>query len=181
MNGKAPPEGSDVLMALEAYSYWMATGAPVGARLPGSGYKKLVKPPQVPDFSRGQAVYESKCALCHGADGQGQRSGEMQVFPPLWGPQSFNWGAGMHQVDNATAFIKANMPLGQSDRLTDQQAGDVAAFINSHERPKDPRQTGTVQETAQKNHSGEETFYGRTYQGRLIGVGTPEPAARARP
>lgn len=135
MNGKAPPEGSDVLVALEAYSYWMATGAPLGARLPGSGYKKLAKPPQVPDFSRGQAVYESKCALCHGADGQGQRSGEMQVFPPLWGPQSFNWGAGMHQVDNATAFIKANMPLGQGGTLSDQEALDVADYFTHLARP----------------------------------------------
>ena len=171
MNGKAPPEGSDVLVALEAYSYWMATGAPVGARLPGSGYKKLVKPPQVPDFSRGQAVYESKCALCHGADGQGQRSGEMQVFPPLWGPQSFNWGAGMHQVDNATAFIKANMPLGQGGTLSDQEAWDVATFMNSHERPQDPRFNGNVSDTRKKFHDSEFSLYGQTVNGKLLGTG----------
>lgn len=171
MNGKAPPEGSDVLVALEAYSYWMATGAPVGAKLPGSGYKKLVKPPQVPDFSRGQAVYESKCALCHGADGQGQRSGEMQVFPPLWGPQSFNWGAGMHQVDNATAFIKANMPLGQGGTLSDQEAWDVATFMNSHERPQDPRSNGNVSDTRKKFHDSEFSLYGQTVNGKLLGTG----------
>lgn len=171
MNGKAPPEGSDVLVALEAYSYWMATGAPVGAKLPGSGYKKLVKPPQVPDFSRGQAVYESKCALCHGADGQGQRSGEMQVFPPLWGPQSFNWGAGMHQVDNATAFIKANMPLGQGGTLSDQEAWDVATFMNSHERPQDPRFNGNVSDTRKKFHDSEFSLYGQTVNGKLLGTG----------
>ncbi|WP_305598613.1 c-type cytochrome [Polaromonas sp.] len=171
MNGKAPPEGSDVLVALEAYSYWMATGAPVGAKLPGSGYKKLAKPPQVPDFSRGQAVYESRCALCHGADGQGQRSGEMQVFPPLWGPQSFNWGAGMHQVDNATAFIKANMPLGQGGTLSDQEAWDVATFMNGHERPQDPRFTGNVSDTRKKFHDSEFSLYGQTVNGKLLGTG----------
>lgn len=171
MNGKAPPEGSDVLVALEAYSYWMATGAPVGAKLPGSGYQKLAKPPQVPDYVRGQAVYESRCALCHGADGQGQRSGAMQVFPPLWGAQSFNWGAGMHQVDNATAFIKANMPLGQGGSLSDQEAWDVATFMNAHERPQDPRFTGNVSETREKFHNSEHSLYGQTVNGKLLGTG----------
>lgn len=54
-------------------------------------------------------------ALCHGADGLGQRAGDHQVLPPRWGSRSFNWGAGMHQPGNASAFIKANMPLGNSD------------------------------------------------------------------
>ena len=41
----------------------------------------------------------------------------------------------MHRVPTAAAFIKANMPLGQGGTLTDQQAWDVAAFMNSHPRP----------------------------------------------
>ena len=40
----------------------------------------------------------------------------------------------MHRVPTAAAFIKANMPLGQGGTLTDQQAWDVAAFMNSHSR-----------------------------------------------
>ena len=95
------------------------------------------------------------------------------VFPPLWGPRSYNWGAGMARVDNAAGFIKANMPLGQGNRLGDQQAWDVAAFVNSHERPKDPRQTGTVAEAAVAHHKGEKSYYGKMLDGRLIGVGTP--------
>ncbi len=61
------------------------------------------------------------------------------VAPPLWGPGSFNTGAGMHRLLMTAAFIKGNMPLGTPwDRpvLTDEQAYDVAAYINSHERPK---------------------------------------------
>ena len=142
MNGKAPPFGDEVLVALESYAYWMATGAPVGERLPGAGFAKLTKPAQAPDIARGQKVFESHCALCHGDSGQGQRAGDTQVFPPLWGAQSFNWGAGMANIDNAAAFIKANMPLGQGGTLTDQQAWDVATFMDSHERPQDPRFTG---------------------------------------
>jgi len=171
MNGKAPPHDHEVLVALEAYSYWMARGAPLGEKLPGSGYKKLAKSPQVPDFARGQAVFESKCALCHGADGQGQRSGDMQVFPPLWGPQSFNWGAGLHRIDNAAAFIKANMPLGQGGTLSDQEAWDVAIFMNSHERPQDPRFTGNVSDTRKKFNDSEFSLYGQTVNGKVLGTG----------
>lgn len=169
MNGKAPPNGHEVLVALESYSYWMASGAPVGAKLPGSGYRKLAEPPQTPDFARGQAVFEAKCALCHGADGQGQRSGDRQVFPPLWGPQSYNWGAGMHQVDNATAFIKANMPLSQGGTLSDQEAWDVATFMNSQERPQDPRFTGNVSDTRKKFHDSEFSLYGTSVNGKVLG------------
>ena len=38
------------------------------------------------------------------------------------GADSFNWGAGMHQIGNAAGFIKANMPLGQAGMLSDQEA-----------------------------------------------------------
>ena len=171
MNGKAPPNGHEVLVALEAYAYWMATDAPTGAKLPGSGYKKLAKPATAPDFVRGQAVFEAKCALCHGADGQGQRSGKTQVFPPLWGPQSFNWGAGMHSIDNASAFIKANMPLGQGGTLSDQEAWDVATFMNSQERPQDPRFAGNVAETRKKFHDSAFSMYGKTVNGKVLGSG----------
>jgi thiosulfate dehydrogenase len=61
--------------------------------------------------------------LCHGADGAGQRTRDgYAVFPALWGPQSFNWGAGMERISTAAAFVKANMPLGLPGTLTDQQA-----------------------------------------------------------
>ena len=180
--GGPPPPGDDVYKDLQIYMHWLASGALTGVDMEGAGYPELEMTSAGYDPARGNQVYAATCSTCHGADGQGQYDlNGRPVFPALWGPRSYNWGAGMARVNTAAGFIKANMPLGQSDRLTDQQAWDVAAFINSHERPKDPRQTGTVQETAQKNHGGEETFYGRTYQGRLIGVGTPEPTARARP
>ena len=53
---------------------------------------------------------------------------------PLWGPDSFNDGAGMHRVKTAAAFIHANMPLGQAN-LPLEDAYDVAAFINTKPRP----------------------------------------------
>ena len=57
------------------------------------------------------------------------------LFPPLWGADSFNNGAGMTRVLTAARFIKARMPLGAAD-LSDDQAYDVAAYMNSHARPQ---------------------------------------------
>lgn len=171
MNGKAPPLGSETLVALEVYSYWMATGAPVNTKLPGGGYPKLNAPPDKPDYFRGQAVYAERCALCHGANGDGQQSAGVQVFPPLWGDRSFNWGAGMHQVNNAAGFIKANMPLGLGGSLTDQQAWDVAYFMDAHERPQDPRYAGSVAATRKKFHDSPESLYGVVVNGHLLGSG----------
>lgn len=169
MNGKAPDPGDEVLVALEAYAYWMAQGAPVGKKLPGAGYGKVAAPAQAPDFVRGQTVFIAQCALCHGADGQGQRSGGVQVFPPLWGPRSYNWGAGMHQVDKAAAFIQANMPLGRGGSLSAQDAWDVSTYINSQERPQDPRFTQDVATTRAQFHNSPYSLYGTTVNGKLLG------------
>lgn len=171
MNGKAPPAGDDVLVALEAYAFWMAKGAPVGDTLPGAGYGKLPKPELPPDLTRGLQVFTANCALCHGADGQGQRSGDTQVFPPLWGGRSYNWGAGMHSIDTAAAFIQANMPLGRGGSLSVQEAWDVSAYMNSHERPQDPRFTGSVEATRTKFHDSPNSLYGTTVNGKLLGSG----------
>ena len=172
MNGKAPPLGHEVLRALETYSYWLATGAPVRTHMDGAGYPKLKRPADGGDYDRGAQVYQQRCALCHGADGEGQKSAGVQVFPPLWGPRSFNWGAGMHQVNNAAAFIKANMPLGQPGTLSEQEAWDVAYFMDAHERPQDPRFTGSVAETRKRFHDSADSLYGVKVKGELRGQGT---------
>lgn len=171
MNGKAPPAGDDVLVALESYAFFLAKGAPVGTSLPGRGYPAPDDPPLAMDFARGEIVFQQKCALCHGADGQGQSSNGVVVFPPLWGPQSFNWGAGMGVIKNAAAFIQGNMPLSQGNTLTDQEAWDVAMFMDSHERPQDPRFQGSIAETRQKHHDSPDDMYGRTVNGQLLGKG----------
>ena len=169
MNGKAPPLGDKVLAALESYAFFLAKGAPVGTTMAGRGYPTPAKPPLPMDYARGATVYAQKCALCHGVDGQGQSSHGAVVFPPLWGPQSFNWGAGMSLVRNAAGFIKGNMPLGQGNTLTDQEAWDVALFMDSHERPQDPRYAGSVETTRKKFHESGEDLYGQVVNGVQIG------------
>lgn len=169
MDGTAPPAGHDVLAALEAYSFWMAEGAPTGRTLAGAGYPKTEQAPAPPDFARGREVYAANCAICHGDDGQGQVVEGRYAFPPLWGPDSYNWGAGMHQLDNAAAFIRANMPLGRGGTLGEQEAWDVALFMNSHERPQDPRFTGDVAETRRRFHDDPNSPYGTEVDGHLLG------------
>ena len=171
--GKAPPLGDQIYTDLQTYFHWLAKGAPTDTKLKGAGFFKLKETKLGYDPARGAQVFQQNCASCHGADGQGQRdiNGRV-VFPPLWGPHSYNWGAGMASVKNAAAFVKKNMPLGQTDRLTDQQAWDVAAFVDSQERPKDPRQTGSIADAAKQFHSKKD-YYGKTVNGHVLGTGTP--------
>jgi len=169
MNGTAPPAGSRELVALTAYSYWLASNAPVGVALPGRGYPALKKPAQAPSIERGAKVYAAQCSLCHGENGAGTQVDAAYVFPPLWGKNSFNWGAGMHRIDTAAGFIKANMPLGKPNSLSDQDAWDVASFINSRERPQDPRFSGDVSETKKTFHD-ENCHYGDSIDGKVLGA-----------
>ena len=165
-NGTVPEADSRELTALVTYFYWMAGGLPVGVKPKAAGYPKLDPPKATPSPERGAKVYAASCALCHGDNGLGRSSAGQQVFPPLWGPQSFNWGAGMHQVDRAAGFIKTSMPYGAGGTLTDQEAWDVAAYVNSRPRPEDPRFTESVEKTRALYHSDHEyDYYGREVDG----------------
>ena len=173
--GGPPPKGDDVYADLETFMYWMASDAPTGQDMKGSGFPTLKKTALGYDPQRGAKIFESNCAFCHSSNGQGRKDiNGRYVFPPLWGPSSYNWGAGMASVKTAAAFIRANMPLGQSNRLSEQEAWDVAAFINSQERPKDPRQKASVAEAANAFYAGSETYYGKTVNGHLLGTGSPQ-------
>lgn len=173
MNGAAPPAGDKVLVALTTYAYFLAKGAPTGVDLPGRNYLKLKKPAKL-DYAHGQSVYASHCALCHGDHGQGRSDPDSRVvFPPLWGAQSYNWGAGMGSIDDAAGFVKANMPLGLGGSLTDQEAWDVATYIDSQERPQDPRFSGSVAETRAKYHNSPMSMYGQTVNGVVLGTASP--------
>lgn len=152
MNGKAPPLGDPVLVALEAYSYFLAKGLPTGEDMPGRGSPKLAAPELAADYARGAEVFSQKCAACHGLQGAGLLVGGNLIYPPLWGAHSYNWGAGMAAINNAAAFIRANMPYGQGGTLSVQQAWDVATFMDSQVRPQDPRFVESVEETRKRFH-----------------------------
>ena len=171
--GLPPPDGDDIYRDLSIYFAWLATGAPHGKALPGRGFLKLDAPAEGLDPARGARVYQEHCIACHGENGEGmQNSDDTYAYPPLWGEASFNWGAGMSRTADAAGFIKANMPLGMEGSLTDQQAWDVAAFVTSRERPRDPRQTGTIAEARARLHASGD-YYGQTIDGDLLGDGVP--------
>jgi thiosulfate dehydrogenase len=133
MNGKPLPTGSEEMRGLLAYVWWLSKDVPVGAEVVGRGNPPLQAPAPA-DPERGKAVYARACAACHGEDGLGSAD-----VPPLWGPRSFNLGAGMARTSKAAAFVKANMSgLGGSDPLSAQDAYDVSAYFTHQPRPDFP-------------------------------------------
>jgi thiosulfate dehydrogenase len=171
--GRPPPEDGDVYRNLEIYFAWLAKGAPQYGKLKGGGYAKLDVPKGGYDPARGATVYNNVCSGCHAPDGAGAQNptdGSV-LYPALWGPRSYNWGAGMAGIQNAAAFVKTNMPFNQPGMLSEQDAWDVAAYINSQPRPKDPRQTGSIADNAKANFSSFPTYYGTTRDGHVLGTG----------
>jgi len=172
MNGKPPAYGSDEMVALSAYHHWLATGAKVyDNNISGRGFSSLGK--TIPDdisYEAGQKVYQENCAVCHGENGQGQKANGKVVFPPLWGDNAYNWGAGISRIYTAASFIHLNMPLGKPGSLSEKDAWNVAWFINSQERPQDPRFTGDAKETREKYlNFHKHSRYGTEFNGKVLG------------
>jgi len=133
-NGIRPPLGSQVSVSMAAYITWLSTGQPLKMNAERS-LGPLAVPPlkidsQRADRDNGKMLYSVRCADCHGDDGQGDDEN-----PPVWGPRSYNDGAGLTMVPKLAAWLKVAMPLDETD-LTDQEALDIAAYVNSHTRPK---------------------------------------------
>ena len=131
MNGKALVAESRDMRDIVTYIAFLSRGYPPGSELKGQGVPKLE--PLEGDTARGRQVFATTCIACHGADGNGSL-----VAPPLWGPRSYNIGAGMARVRSAAAFIHQLMPRDRPGILTPQQAFDVATYINTRPRPDFP-------------------------------------------
>lgn len=132
LNGRPLPADSSKLQAVVAYITWLSESVPRGSKIPWRGIPRI-SALHPPDPVNGKKVFAARCSYCHGSGGQGT-----VVAPPLWGLRSYNIGSGMARVSTATSFIKANMPRGSAGALSDQEAYDVAAYINSQPRPDFP-------------------------------------------
>ena len=141
MNGRRMPRDSVEIAAMEEYLRHLndSFNAMNPDRRVSDEPPAFAEPDRAADVDAGRLVYREKCQACHGWNGFGLRASnnpaEGYTFPPLWGSDSFNNGAGMNRVLTAARFIKARMPFGDPD-LTDDQAYDVSAYINSHPRPQ---------------------------------------------
>lgn len=142
LNGKPIDTNSREMKAIVAYIQWLGQTVPPGKKPIGSGIVNLDYLDRPASPEKGALVYTAKCQSCHGADGQGQLDplGYGYAYPPLWGPQSYNTGAGMFRLSRLAGYVKDNMPFNQASHqapaLTDEEAWDVAAFVNSQPRPQ---------------------------------------------
>jgi thiosulfate dehydrogenase len=143
MNGKPLAADAPEMKAIVSYIKFLSTGVKPGQTLSGLGAGKMPELARAADPVRGAKIYARSCALCHAPDGLGvlrNRSVPALGYlnPPLWGPDSFNDGAGMARLTNAANFIHFNMPNGTSyndPRLSQTDAWDVAAYVISRQRP----------------------------------------------
>jgi thiosulfate dehydrogenase len=146
MNGRPlPPDGPE-MKAMLTYIRFISAGAPTGRGVDGRGTPPLPLPAGASDPARGAELFAETCAMCHQANGQGLRWAAADAaqqrhryqFPPLWGPDSYNDGAGMARPITAASFIHSNMPRGtEADHpvLSAQDAFDIAVFIDGQQRP----------------------------------------------
>lgn len=145
MNGKPLPVDSADMKAMVAYFDWMKRETKPGDKVAGRGVGKIDQSIK-PNVDNGRKVYTQQCAVCHGSNGEGlKRADGTMIYPPLWGDESFNIGAGMARTYTAAAFVKRNMPVGFHEKfplgqggLSDQEAVDVAEYFSHQPRPDFP-------------------------------------------
>jgi thiosulfate dehydrogenase len=140
LNGSALTADSREMKALVAYIQWVGKDVPKGESPRGVGLLKLPFLDRAASAENGKLVYDKTCAVCHGKNGEGIALADSTgwQYPPLWGANSYNFGAGLFRLSRFAGYVKANMPFGatyDAPQLTDEQAWDVAAYVNSMPRP----------------------------------------------
>ena len=137
----APIAGSDEVRALVAYIDWLSEEYAPGDSLPWRGLNMIGEASLLPvgdlDSLRGAQVYSEKCSNCHGENGEGVAIGDIKAGP-LWGPASWNDGAGAARVYTLAGMIRYMMPYIDPGSLTDEEAQQVAFFICTQPRPAYP-------------------------------------------
>lgn len=143
MDGQKLPDDSREMKGILAYMGWLSNDVPQDRQDEFKGFSTIILPDVAVNHETGASLYAVQCASCHGENGQGIKaagSGNSYLYPPLWGEDSYNEGAGMHRVITAAAFIKGNMPFGEATlenpKLTDEEAYHLAGYINSFVRPQ---------------------------------------------
>jgi thiosulfate dehydrogenase len=140
LNGHPPDSTSREMRAMVAYIQFIGHQVPKGEIPKGAGLWPLPFLDRAADPVKGRVAYQQRCVSCHGLDGEGKLQPDSSgfIYPPLWGKHSYTTGAGLYRLSRLAGYIKANMPLGShwnNSQLTDEEAWDLAAYINSRPRP----------------------------------------------
>jgi thiosulfate dehydrogenase len=140
LNGQALDSSSKEMSAIVSYIRWLGNDIPKNIKPKGSGIMPLAYLSRAADPEKGKMVYTATCQRCHGSNGEGQPNlaNNGYTYPPLWGAGSYNTGAGLYRLSRLAGYVKSNMPnplTYHNPELTDEQAWDVAAYINSRPRP----------------------------------------------
>ncbi len=139
LNGEAIDSVSREMKAMVAYLKWVGKDIEKGAKIPGAANVEVPYLDRAADPEKGRLVFESRCVTCHGMNGEGALNSDSSGYryPPLWGEHSYNVSAGLYRLSRLAAFVKYNMPFTPihiAPQLSDEEAWDVAAFINSQPR-----------------------------------------------
>ncbi|MGN6402545.1 MAG: c-type cytochrome [Flavisolibacter sp.] len=143
-NGRPLPLDSKEMIAFLSYFKWINSFVNRQEKFTGSKNMSVEFPEVAASSERGQTLYAENCARCHGTNGEGtlRPDGAAYIYPPLWGHEGYQPGSSMHRIIKMAQWIKANMPFDKATwnkpYLTDEQALDIAAFVNNdelHQRP----------------------------------------------
>jgi thiosulfate dehydrogenase len=138
LNGKPLDTASREMQAIKSYILWVGKDVKKGIKPKGSGITTVPYLERAADPEKGKLVYLEKCQSCHGFNGEGIQNKDTTSYPPLWGTNSYNSGAGLFRLSRFAGYVKSNMPFGTNHdmpQLSDEEAWDVAAFANSQPRP----------------------------------------------
>jgi thiosulfate dehydrogenase len=146
MNGaQEMPRDSHEMLSIKAFFKWLSTGMQVAnfAQVVGQGVVNVADMTRAADPVRGKAIFEENCAVCHGYTGAGvfDANAKKYIYPSVWGPDSFNDGAGMGRIRSQVGFVRGNMPYGWANasdttrQLSAEDSWDVSGYILSNVRP----------------------------------------------
>lgn len=148
---RAPAKDDPVMVALVDYIHWVSDGIidpamradwnllppEAGPRLPAIAGVATMRA----DPLRGEVLYAGSCADCHSEDAPGQgeyRVGEERPrIPALWGLRDgYSKGAAFYRTPVLAAYVQKHMPYDDPETLSNQDALDIAAFLNAPDKPR---------------------------------------------
>jgi thiosulfate dehydrogenase len=140
LNGQPLKEDDKEMKAMIAYIEYIGSNVLKGKEAYASGIYDLAYLDRAADPIKGKVLYDAKCVSCHQADGQGLLAEDKKeyIYPPVWGENSYNQGAGLFRISRFAGYIKYNMPLGStydSPQLSDEESWDIAAYVENQLRP----------------------------------------------